>query len=262
MTHNIAVSDKTIEVPGGELFVRCWEVNDPTASPLVMLHDSLGCVDIWGDFPEALAALTGRTVVAYDRLGYGRSTGRHDLPSPDFIRAEAEVYFPLVTSSFGISDFCLFGHSVGGGIAITIASINDRCRAVVSESAQAFVEDITVEGVKRVSERFRTPAGMKKLERLHGDKAAWVLSAWADVWLSPAFADWTLANEVEKVKCPLLVIHGDRDDYGSARFPQMIHELSPGPSEMAVIPDCGHIPHREKRDEVLMLTRTFLSKIT
>jgi pimeloyl-ACP methyl ester carboxylesterase len=261
MTNGISVEDRLVDVPGGRVFVRSWRNAGSDSSPLILLHDSLGCVELWGPFPRALSEVTGRTVTAYDRLGFGRSTPRRELPSANFVREEAEIYFPPIASALRVSEFCLFGHSVGGGMAITIASVFERCTAVVSEYAQALVESKTIEGIERAVTKFRSPGAMAKLQRLHGDKAEWVFRAWVDVWTSPGFRDWSLETALLGVNCPLLVIHGDLDEYASLGSPQTIHRLSAGPSRMEMIPDCGHVPHREEKDVVLNLTAKFLSGI-
>src|SRR5436305_10552411 len=114
-------ADRVVNAPGGAIFVRRW---DPTpaarAAPLILLHDSLGCVDLWRDFPATLAGHLGAPVVAYDRLGFGRSSGRTEPPAADFIREETEEVFPALRGELGIADFALFGHSVGGAMALVI----------------------------------------------------------------------------------------------------------------------------------------------
>src|SRR5262245_15281551 len=198
--------DRFVEVPGGKVFVRTWTPSVGSGgSPLLLLHDSLGCVETWRDFPELLVRRLARPVIAYDRLGFGKSSVRRELPSVDFIREEAEVFFPTIRRAVGITDYGLFGHSVGGAMALSIAaSPREPCRAVVTESAQAFVEDRTLAGIRRAADTFASPEQFAKLTRWHGDKARWVLSAWRDVWLSPAFATWSLEPDLPRVRCPVL----------------------------------------------------------
>jgi pimeloyl-ACP methyl ester carboxylesterase len=254
-------ADLVVEVPGGEVFARRW---NPAAAasdvPLVLLHDSLGCVGLWRDLPEALARRLDRPVIAYDRLGYGRSSPLGAMPPADFIREEAEEHFPAVRSKLGIREFALFGHSVGGAMALLIASrFADSCVAVVSESAQAFVEERTLSGIRAAREQFRQPGQLDRIRRWHGAKAEWVLGAWTGVWLSPQFAAWSLEPDLPRVRCPVLAIHGDRDEYGSARFPELIGRRVGGPSEMHILEGCGHVPHRERPDVVVELVAGFLA---
>src|SRR3954469_25243049 len=116
-------TDTRVDVQGGALFTRQWRPAGVAGEcPLVLLHDSLGCVELWRDFPATLAQQLARPVVAYDRLGFGRSSPRDELPAPDFIREEAEEGLPVVLRGLGIADFALFGHSVGGAMALVVAS--------------------------------------------------------------------------------------------------------------------------------------------
>src|SRR4051812_37541940 len=159
MMDGMRFEDALVAVPGGRVFVRTWTpAADSGGPPLVLLHDSLGCVELWRDFPELLARRLARRVVAYDRLGFGRSEARRELPAVDFIREEAEVYFPAVRGALGLTDYVFFGHSVGGAMALVIASVaRSPCAAVVSESAQAFVEERTRDGIREARDRFQQP---------------------------------------------------------------------------------------------------------
>lgn len=247
-----------VEVRGGEIFVKSWtppDVSDQT--PLFLLHDSLGCVDLWRDFPRLLSAGLSRIVVAYDRLGFGRSSERMDPLPLDFIVEEADEFFPAVLRSVGGKRYDLFGHSVGGGMAVAVAVKVPGCRSVVTESAQALVEPRTTGGIAKAKEEFSDPVNFGRLARYHGPKARWVLNSWTDTWLSPAFAGWSLAHLLGQVRCPVLAIHGDRDEYGSIASPEMIRKYAGGRAEMVIIPDCGHLPHREKPQAVLGILRDF-----
>lgn len=254
------VEDRFVAVPGGDVFVRTWTPGElGNDEPLILLHDSIGCVELWRDLPQTLAILLRRPIVAYDRLGYGRSTPR-DEPIPlEFIREEAEMLFPPLVEALDYGSFSLFGYSVGGGIALTTAATaGDACTAVVSESAQTFVEERTIRGVIEAKERFADPGQFRKLEKYHGDKTRWVLDAWLETWLSPDRAGWSLRDTLPHVRCPVLAVHGDRDDYGSEAFPELIRDLSSGPVTMVLMEDCGHMPHREHEARFLGLLSDFL----
>jgi pimeloyl-ACP methyl ester carboxylesterase len=224
----------------------------------LLLHDSLGSVDLWRDFPEQLADYLSRVVFAYDRLGFGKSSARDAQPSKSFIWEEADVYFPYIKKGLSIDKHILFGHSVGGAMSIAIAAIQTDCVAVITEAAQAFVEDLTVSGIKSAQKNFKKRGQVKRLEKWHGNKAEWVLKAWMDVWLSPEFAAWSLDPCIGKVRCPVLAIHGDEDEYGSIAFPEFISGKAGGESEMVILKNCGHVPHREEPQEVLDHVTSFL----
>lgn len=247
---------------GGKVYAKRWvPETDSHNSPLVLLHDSLGSVDLWRDFPRALAEGLSRCVVAYDRLGFGKSDERHELPPADFIEEEATKYFPAIKSHLSLGSYILFGHSVGGAMAINIAARDADCQAVVSVSAQAFVESRTLVGIQQAKQAFKQPGQMERLEKWHGQKANWVLHAWTDVWLSDEFKHWSLESSIRDVTCPLLAIHGDNDEYGSTAFPEFIAKNTAGTADMLIIEECGHVPHREKPQEVVDALRRFLREI-
>jgi pimeloyl-ACP methyl ester carboxylesterase len=255
----IETTDSFVPVPGGSISVRQWRGPRAQGAPLVLLHDSLGTVELWRDFPVLLAEALNRDVIAYDRLGFGQSTQRTDRPSLAFIDEEAERFFPALRSALGLDRFALFGHSVGGAMALRIAaSLPDSCEAVITESAQCFVEQRTLDGIRAAQTSFEDPAQLQKLVKRHGDRAQWVLDAWIKVWLSPEFAEWSLDPHLGQVRCPVLAIHGDRDEYGSEEFPQRIASGVSGPSQMILLEDCGHVPHRERPEEIVRLTASFL----
>jgi pimeloyl-ACP methyl ester carboxylesterase len=253
--------DVFIHVDGRRLFVRVWEGDwlSQNRIPIVLLHDSLGSVDLWRDFPAALAASTGRPVVAYDRLGFGRSDPHPGALEGDFIRHEGRITIPTLRETLAIDRVILFGHSVGGGMAIAAAAEpGDAVVAVISESAQTFAEAQTLAGVREAKDAFESPVQFERLARYHGNKARWVLSSWTDTWLSPAFADWTLDEDIRAVRCPVLAIHGDHDEFGSRAHPDRIAALSPAPARVVILDDCGHVPHREQPDVVLREVAAFV----
>lgn len=253
--------DFLVDVPGGNIYAKKWiPEKHQHAAPIVLLHDSLGSVGQWRDFPERLAVYSSRMIVAYDRLGFGGSSERKALPGKEFIWDEANIYFPYLSKALSLDKYVLFGHSVGGAMSIAIAAQHRNCAAVITESSQAFVESLTIAGIKEAQELFKKPGQFEKLERWHGTKAAWVLQAWTDVWLSCEFASWSLEPCIGGVQCPVLAMHGDQDEYGSKAFPKFISGKVGGDSEMIILKDCGHIPHSEKRQEVLDHTRSFIVK--
>lgn len=255
-------AERWINTPRGCLFARIWRDSQPgdeARPPIVLFHDSLGCVDVWRDFPAHLCQATGRAVIAYDRLGFGRSDRRSDRLGLDFVREESHDGLVRLLEQLEVGDFVALGHSVGGGMAVVAASLfPDLCRALVTVSAQAFVEDRTLAGIREAKKGFMQAGQVARLEKYHGDKAEWVLQAWTETWLSPAFADWNLDDDLAKVKCPVLVIHGENDEYGSRRHPERIGARVAGSAAIAILPECGHVPYREKEDDVIAMIRAFL----
>ena len=253
--------DSFIDVPRGRIFARRWNPGHSKRSPIILLHDSLGSVEQWRDFPGVLAEAAARHVIAYDRLGFGKSTPRIERPSVDFVTEEAETFFPALCGALGITRFVPFGHSAGGAMALVIAAAQrEACEAVVTEAAQAFVESRTLAAIRAAMTSFSDAGQFEKITRWHGEKARWVLESWAEVWLSTEFSSWSLDGHLGKVTSPVLAIHGDRDEYGSLAFPRRITSQVKGSSVMAILKDCGHVPHREKRDEVLRWVCDFLAE--
>jgi pimeloyl-ACP methyl ester carboxylesterase len=226
----------------------------------VLFHDSLGCVELWRTFPAVLAGYTGRPVIAYDRLGFGQSDPSRDKPSQDFIREEAEGFFPVLREWLGFERFVAFGHSVGGGMAVHCAAqYGADCEALITESAQAFVEGKTRTGIMEAKALFGQPAPFERLQRYHGDKTRWVLDAWIETWLAPAFSDWSLDEILPQVRCPSLVIHGDQDEYGSRQNPEKIARLVNGPVQMEIMPGTRHVPHREQEQWVAQRVAAYIA---
>lgn len=253
---SLAASDQRIATPLGHLFARAWTPVGASDAAIVLLHDSLGCVALWRDFPAKLAAATGRTVVAYDRLGFGQSDPHPGSIAHDFIPAEAQN-ITLLCAALGLDRIIPFGHSVGGGMSVNFAAQQpERCAAVITVAAQAFVEDRTLDGIRAAKSAFRDPTELARLTRYHGDKARWVLEAWTETWLSPRMADWTLDAALAQVRCPLLAIHGDRDEFGSLVHPERIAAGARG--QQLVLSNCGHVPHREQTQTVLDAVAGFL----
>jgi pimeloyl-ACP methyl ester carboxylesterase len=141
------------------------------------------------------------------------------------------------------------------------AHCGDACVALITESAQAFVEDRTVQGIEEARELFKDAGQVERLKRYHGDRTHWVLDAWIGSWLHPDFAGWSLAPALPRVQCPALVIHGIDDEYGSPKHPRQIAEAVGGGARLEIMADTRHVPHREKEAEVIELVRDFVATL-
>lgn len=251
----------------GEVAVTEWlpEGESPEratgAAPVLLFHDSLGCIALWRGLPEALARATGRRVIAYDRLGFGQADRRTDTVGGDFVLEEAGVVVPQLRAALGIGRFVAMGHSVGGGMAVCTAARHPDCSGLISIAAQAYNDDRIRDGVAAAKAAFAEPGAVERLARYHGDRAAWVLSAWVDTWLSAGFADWSLRPLLAAVRCPALVIHGGDDEYGSPDHARTIGGGVSGPAETLVMPGHGHMPHREDEAGVLARITAFLAAV-
>ena len=269
----ITTQEYQLNISGSTVYAKQWQPTDLISpTPIVLLHDSLGCVDLWRDYPALLAKTFGRKVIAYDRLGFGRSDLRVEPPSINFISEEAELYFPQIKAQLGLHKYLLLGHSVGGGMAINIAACDVDCEGVITLAAQAFVEKETLAGIEKAQVLFQQPEQLNRLAKWHkvsseGEtisendaKARWVLNAWIGVWLSEDFLTWSLSDCIAKVLCPVLAMHGEHDEYGTQAFPQFIAEHVSGASQCLILENCGHIPHKEKTTEVNNAISTFIKQ--
>lgn len=179
----------------------------------------------------------------------------------DFVASEAGHDFTAVIQHLGITSFIVFGHSVGGGMAVNCAArFGKSCIALITESAQAFVEDRTIAGIEEARELFRDEGQVNRLDKYHGGKARWVLDAWIGSWLHPDFSNWSLSPALPNVVSPALVIHGIDDEYGSPKHPQSIAELSGASARLEIMKDTKHVPHRERETEVVRMVSDFVAQ--
>ena len=254
----VSVRSKHLRVrllaPGGS-----WEQAASTC--LVFLHEGLGCVEMWKTFPERLCEATGLPGLIYDRQGHGRSSPLTETRTPEYQHEEALDFLPQVLRRLNIQRPVLIGHSDGGTIALIFAArFPDWPVCVVTEAAHVFVEEVTVQGIRQAKQAFETTNLPDKLAKYHGDKTRDIFSAWADTWLDPKYHSWNIESELPSIRCPLLVIQGEKDEYGSLEQVESIVDNSSGPAEPLIIPGRGHIPHLEAEDEVIEGVVGFLGK--
>lgn len=226
---------------------------------LIFLHEGLGCIELWRDFPERLCASTGCPGLVYERKGYG---GSEKLEGPwplDYLQEESSIYLPALLKAREIGDAILIGHSDGGTIAlITAATHSDMVCGVITEAAHIYVEDITLAGIRKTVSAFETTQLKKKFARYHKENTETIFYRWADRWLSPEFYNWSIEKYLPKVSCPVLVLQGEDDEYGTSAQVEGIASLVSGPVEAKLIPDCGHVPHFQAKDKVLNSMSRFI----
>lgn len=251
--------ERMINVSGQVLYAVRVAGRKPEAVPVVLLHEGLGCVAMWHDFPEALSEATGRTVWVWDRWGYGKSSPlvRWGADS-SYLAVESEVMLPAVLDALGVSRAHFFGHSDGGTIALLFgAQFPGRAASVVAEACHVFVDDLTITGITSADTAFAAGVFRERLARYHGANTAKAFRRWADTWLSSAHRTWNITGAIAAVTAPTLVIQGDDDPYGTWGQVEAICRAIPGALSMKVAA-CRHVPHHEKRPEVLHATASFL----
>ncbi|KIA95243.1 alpha/beta hydrolase [Pedobacter kyungheensis] len=226
---------------------------------LVFLHDSLGCIELWRDFPEKLAEATKCNLVIYDRLGYGKSSPMAAQQRPtNYLEIEADILNNLLIE-LEIENAILFGHSDGGSIALIGASkYPTKIKAVIAEAAHIFVEEITLKGIYVAIEKYRTTNLAERLARYHGDKVESLFNAWTKTWTRNDYRDWNIEHFLTSIRCPLLIIQGEADEYGTlAQVEKTIDQVS-GKPQKYIIPDIGHTPHKEVPELVLESCKDFI----
>lgn len=257
--------DDTVDIHGISLHVQRIEPRNASAKDaptLVFLHDSLGCIGTWRDFPALLAEQVALRAVVYDRQGYGRSAPFGNEPrSIDYLAREADVLFALL-DELAIESALLFGHSDGGSIALIAAGERpERIAGIIAEGAHVFVEEETLAGIREARTSLETTDLAQRLARYHGDKVPAIASAWIDTWLWPAFREWNIESYLPAAECPALIIQGEGDEYGTAAQVDAIVRGFGGPARALVIPGIGHTPHREARDVVMAASAAFIGNI-
>ena len=222
---------------------------------VVLLHDALGSVAQWKDFPERIAEQTGYPVLAYDRVGHGLSSPRRNGIDPGFLDREALVHLPEILHQLKIDKPVLYGHSDGGTIAIIYAA-RIRTRGLILEAAHILTEEKTREGVLQTTgERDHI---LPKLRKYHGEKALPLFSDWAGLWSGKLMVDWNIGYLLDRIDCPTLLLQGLDDNYATEEQVKQIEKGLKGPARVTLLESCGHSPHREKADLVLEEIRSFL----
>ncbi|MEE1898569.1 alpha/beta hydrolase [Flavobacterium rakeshii] len=229
---------------------------------IIFLHDSLGCIKLWRDFPEELGELTNCNILVYDRLGYGESAPFITIERDnDYLEKEADILNGLITL-LQLKEVILFGHSDGASISlITAAKHPELIKGVIVEGAHIFVEEITLKGIREAEVAYKTTNLKERLQKYHGDKTDAVFMAWNTVWLSDTFRDWNIEHFLSKIVCPVMVIQGENDEFGSmAQLEGIVNQVS-GRREKLIIPAIGHTPHKEAPQEVLEKSILFINKL-
>lgn len=247
---------------GREVSVEYGWVNAESAQgPLIVfLHEGLGSLAMWKDFPARLCAAVGARGLVFSRPGYGRSTPRpsEEQWGVDFMHQQAYEILPRLLHALGIEQSVwLFGHSDGGSIALLHAAMHpEKTAGLVLLAPHIFVEDITIQNIQRAKMEYETGnlrAGLAKYHA-HPDSAFW---GWNSIWLNPDFRSWDISDEISGVHCPVLAIQGLDDAYGTLAQIRGIAERV-ATTQLMEVPHCGHSPHRDQPEQVVAATRDFI----
>jgi pimeloyl-ACP methyl ester carboxylesterase len=252
-----------IDIHKGEIYFEWINEKSDSTEVIVFLHEALGSVGQWKDFPQLLCNRTGLSGLVYDRLGYGKS-------SPDMIQRDSSYLenfafeeFPFIQEALlKYKKIHLVGHSDGGSIALLIASkYPEYIVSVTTMAAHIFVEDVTLEGIIPAITAFEQ-GKLDGLKKYHGEKTETLFYNWARTWLSDEYLSWNIESYLPNVLAPSLIIQGEDDQYGTeAQVDGIVNQVR-GKSIKNMLNDCGHSPHLESKHEVISLIENFIKNET
>lgn len=256
-------ADSFVEIDGVRLSCR-WIGPLPESAPtIVMLHEGLGSLELWRDFPERLAQATGCGVFAYSRRGYGASDPV-PLPRPlTYMEDEACQVMPKLLDAIGFRRGVLLGHSDGASIAAIYAgSIEDhRVRGLVLYAPHFFVEDISVQSIAAAKTAYETGDLKQRLAKHHGANVECAFRGWNEAWLAPGFRDWNILDCLDYIRVPILIVQGEDDQYGTLEQLRAAEQQATCPVETVVLADCGHAPQSDQPGRTLEETASFLGHL-
>jgi pimeloyl-ACP methyl ester carboxylesterase len=259
----VTISDSGfLDLPPLRLEYRMIGPRPGAAPTIVMLHEGLGCVDLWGAFPEKIAAATGAGVFVYSREGYGRSSPARLPRTVSFMHEEARAVLPRLLDAIGFRRGLLLGHSDGASIAAIYAgSVQDhRVRGLVLIAPHFFTEDMGIAEIERARASFASGTLRQKLKRWHADVDG-AFRSWSEPWLDPQFRKWDITEALGYIRVPILIVQGERDQYGTLKQIEAAQQECFCPVETVVLPEVRHAPHREAPEQTLNAVAGFINRL-
>jgi pimeloyl-ACP methyl ester carboxylesterase len=261
----VTTSDDLIDLGDRRLRVRRLvpgQSDGLERTTLVFLHEGLGCVEMWRDFPQRLCNATRCAGIVYDRTGYGRSSPWPSDPGVHYMEIEADEILPHLLDRLSVADCVLIGHSDGGTIALNYAASDpEPLRAVVTLAAHAINEPVCVDSIRRARKAFGGGDLRQRLARYHGDNVDGCFRLWSDAWLAPGFEPMDADGRLPGVIVPVQAIQGEDDEYGSELQLGIIAGKVGGYCETRLVPDCGHVPHLQQPAYVLSEVARFVAPL-
>lgn len=228
---------------------------------LVFLHEGLGSIRQWRDFPARLAQATGRRALVYNRYGYGDSEVlQEERVGVDFMHREALQSLPDLLEKLSVKNPVLVGHSDGASIALIYAGAGHPARGVAAMAPHVFVEDLSIRSIEEAKRQFETTDLPERLGRYHRDPRR-TFRLWNDVWLDPQFRRWNIEEYLAGIRCPVMAIQGEDDEYGTMAQLDAIRNRVAGPCELVKLARCGHSPHRDQPDRSLAALERFVRSL-
>ncbi len=252
-----------LNVSGVRLEVKKFHGVVHKAPTLIFLHEGLGCIDMWRDFPEKLVQLTGCPALVYSRRGYGRSQPC-ELPRPlNYMHIEAMDVLPQLLAAAAIEDYILVGHSDGGSISLIHAGscVGDGLRGIVTMAPHVFCETLSVRSIAQARQAFLDNGLRERLAKYHGENTDGAFWGWNGAWLDPNFMHWNIEEFLADIKVPQLVLQGEDDQYGTPAQVQAIAKQAGAPVAVCMLADCGHSPYKEQESLSLKLIVDFVTPL-
>jgi pimeloyl-ACP methyl ester carboxylesterase len=250
-----------VTIEGHRLAYELIPARAAAAPTLVLLHEGLGSIAQWRDFPARLAAATGCAALVYSRLGYGQSDPITARRAVDYMHDEALTTLPALREALAIADAILIGHSDGASIALIHAGAGRwPLRGLILEAPHVFVEEVGIASIAAAKEAYRASDLRARLARHHRDVDG-AFGGWNDIWLDPEFRAWNIEQYLPAITCPVLAIQGADDEYGSAAQLDAIAAQVAGPVETLLLPDCKHAPHRDQPEATLIAMTRFIAAL-
>lgn len=260
----MAAALQHIETPAGRIEYR-WAggsaLRDTSLPVLVFLHEGLGCVALWKDFPDQVAQATGLPALVYSRIGYGGSSPCA-LPRPiTYMHDEGEAGLPDLLTTLGIQSHILIGHSDGASIALIYAGAKQRedLLGIAVLAPHVFCEDVSVRSIRAADRAYAEGDLKARLVKYHGDNIDCAFRGWCDSWLNPDFRHWNIEAYVDRITVPVLAIQGEDDEYGTVAQVESIKERAG--AELLLIPGCGHSPQRDQPAATLKALAGFIHSL-
>lgn len=252
----------TVTVQGKKLeYVRLPSSHPKANAPvMVFLHEGLGSISMWRDFPQRLADATGCEAIVYSRYGYGRSTPRTEPRAPRYMHDEGLLALPEFLEELEIERPFLFGHSDGGSIALIHAgNAPNSVSGIIALAPHLMVEEVTLHGIAAARQTYLDTDLGKRLGRHHDDVDS-VFWSWNDIWLSPDFRDWNIEEYVPRITAPVLAIQGEDDEYATMEQIDRIARFGKN-VELVKLADCRHSPHKDQPVAVIGVVSEFVARV-
>lgn len=227
--------------------------------PVLLLHEALGCIEMWKDFPEKLARASGLDVWVYDRLGYGGSTPINLPRDEDYLIEEGEIWLPRLINKLDIDRVVLLGHSDGGSVALVgAAHMPDRVACLITEAAHIYIDHLTRAGIQAALEAYQTTDLPQRLAKYHGERTDILFRAWHETWLRERRNPMDLSPWLPRIECAALIVQGENDQYG---VPEQVTDICEGIGARAkalFLPECAHVPHFEAPERFVTEVTDFI----